>query len=169
MFSQQQAIELWESNDLIRLGLEADAVRKLRHPSGIVTYTLSSDNKVVEHVFRSGDSLKDRLETLAGLFEDQEQTGDIITFRPLVDRAATGIEYLKTIAFSRLCLDNVPHIQASCGLFGLKVAQLSLRFGVDDLGNAEADVSEEEVRRTIRDAGFVPKQRDALFRTYSIA
>ena len=161
MLTRQQAIELWTRNDLIALGLEADKVRKRLYPESLVSYTLSADEALVEHVF-AGD-VEQRLDQLTELLQQE-----ILIFRPLVPPIATGVEYLKTVALSRLFLNNVPHIQGSWKLFGLKVAQLSLRFGADDLGLAQADITEEELRRLIRDAGFVPKQRDALFRNYSI-
>jgi cyclic dehypoxanthinyl futalosine synthase len=94
---------------------------------------------------------------------------DLVVLKPTVDVIATGMEYVKTVALTRLCLDNVPHIQASWNLFGLKVAQVALRFGADDLGSVDGTATTEELRRLIRDAGFSPKQRDALFRSYSIA
>ncbi len=167
MLTQQQAIELWHKNDLIALGREADQIRKRLHPEAVVSYTLQADESATEYVFSSADTVEQRLEVLADLRKRQEQNGEILLFRPLVDASATGMEYMKTVALSRLCLDNVPHIQGSWKLFGMKVAQLSLRFGANDLGLAEG-ADEEELRRLIRDAGFVPKQRDALFRNYAI-
>jgi 2-iminoacetate synthase ThiH len=169
MLTRQQAIELWESDDLIALGMQADHMRQQLHPEGVVSYTLAADDAPFEHVFRRTDSVEQRFDMLARVRERQEQTGELALFRPLVEATATGVEYLKTVALSRLCLDNVPHIQATLQVFGLKVAQLTLRFGADDLALTESAVSEEDLRRVIRDAGFVPKQRDALFRTYSIA
>ena len=60
---------------------------------------------------------------------------------------------------------------------GLKICQLGLRFGGNDVGSIMIEenvvsaagahrATEEELRRLIRDAGFVPKQRDTLYRTY---
>jgi hypothetical protein len=149
------------SNDLITLGAKADEVRKQFHPEGVVSYTLSIDQSAAVHIFAG--SVEERLNMLHELVQH-----DIQVFRPLVQPSATGVEYLKTIALSRLFLQNTWHIQGSWKLFGLKVAQVSLRFGVDDLGLPEGEVTEEELRRLIRDAGFVPKQRDALFRNYAI-
>lgn len=169
MLTRQRVIELWQSDDLIALGANADGMRKRLHPERLVTYTNAADDGVREYVFTRAQSVEQRLEALAAIHAEQEKTGSIIAFRPMLEPNATGMEYMKTIAVSRLCLDNVLHIQSSWRLFGLKVAQLALRFGADDLGKPEGDVSEEEVRRLIRDAGFVPKQRDALFRKYSIA
>ena len=169
MFTRQQVIELWERNDLVALGAEAHAMRKRLHPEGLVTYTNTPDDGVMECVFNRAQSVEERLDALAAIRGEQESTGDVGTFRPLVESTATGMEYMKTIALSRLCLDNVLHIQSSWRLFGLKIAQLALRFGADDLGRPEGNVSEEELRRLIRDAGFIPKERDALFRNYAIA
>ncbi len=160
---------MWRSDDLIALGRAADAVRKRLCPEGIVSYAITPDEAIVEHIFGQSDSIEQRLDTLDKLRQRQQERGDILAFRPLVETAATGVEYLKALSLSRLYLDNVPHVQGSWKLFGPKVAQLSLRFGADDLGSVQGEPSAEEVRRLIRDAGFVPKQRDALFRTYSIA
>jgi 2-iminoacetate synthase ThiH len=168
MFTRQQAIELWQSDDLIALGFEADCVRKRLHPEGLVTYTNSGDDEVIEYVFTRSQSVEERLDALAAIRARQEKTRDITAFRPMVEPTATATEYLKTIAVSRLCLDNVLHIQSNWRLFGLKLAQLALRFGADDLGSPDGNVSEEELRRLIRDAGFVPKRRDTLFLSYSI-
>jgi len=163
MLTRRQAIELWQSDDLVALGFQADALRKQLHPEGVVSYTLASDEAVMEHVF----ALKDNLDAYLDSLDQIRQDATWQAFRPLVGRGATGVDYVKAIAVSRLYLQNVPHIQASIRPFGLKVAQLALRFGANDL---ELDgMAEEELRRVIRDAGFSPKQRDALFRTYAIA
>ncbi len=84
---------------------------------------------------------------------------------------ATG--YLKVLALSRLLLPGIPTVQVSWVTMGAKVAQVGLFFGADDFGStmmeenvvASAGVSfrmtEEEIVRTIRDAGFLPKRRPA--------
>lgn len=169
MLTRPQAIELWHDNDLISLGMQADEARKRLHPEPVVSYTLQEDKNAVEYTFDRTQSIETRLDALEDLLHQQLRTGEIAVFRPLVDSTATGVEYLKMLALSRLYLDNVPHLQGSHKMFGLKVAQISLRFGANDLGIAEGAISEEEIRRLIRDAGYVPKQRDALFRTYSVA
>lgn len=162
LFTQRRAIELWDSNDLIGLGREAEALRRQIHPEGIVTYTEGPDD-AFELAFPFEAGIEERLDILYRVPQN-----DFVVVKPIVDATATGIEYLKTIALTRLCLDNVPHIQASWKLFGLKVAQVALRFGADDLGAVDETATEEHLRRLIREAGFVPKHRDALFRTYSI-
>ncbi len=93
-------------------------------------------------------------------------------------RRATGFDYLRTIAVARLFLDNVPHLQASWVTQGPKIAQVSLFYGVDDLGStmleenvvsAAGTTHTDEVdlgtmRRLIRSAGFTPIRRDTLYR-----
>ena len=169
MLTRPQAIELWHANDLISLGMQADEARKRLHPEPVVSYTLHEDINGVEYTFARTQSIDARLDALEDLRHKQLRTGEISLFRPLVENTATAVEYLKMLALSRLYLDNVPHVQGSYKSFGLKVAQISLRFGVNDLDVAGGTASEEEIRRLIRDAGYVPKQRDALLRTYSVA
>jgi len=120
----------------------------------------------------------------------QEETGGFTAFIPwsfqrentslgrYVKEEATGVEYLKTLAISRLYLDNIVNIQSSWVTQGLKICQVGLRFGGNDVGSimieenvvsaagARNKASEEELRRIIRDAGFTPKQRDSLYLTY---
>ena len=90
------------------------------------------------------------------------------------EEEATAVDYLKTLAVTRLFLDNVEHIQTDWSVMGPKVLELALRFGADDAGTIPWSQSgspgpshhggESELRRIIRDAGFRPVQRDALFR-----
>jgi cyclic dehypoxanthinyl futalosine synthase len=90
---------------------------------------------------------------------------------------ATSVEYLKTLAISRMYLDNIENVQSSWVTQGLKVLQMGLRFGGNDVGSVMLEenvvkaagtsncTTEEELRRIIRDAGFKPVQRDTLYRT----
>src|SRR5947208_15524938 len=120
----------------------------------------------------------------------QEDTGGFTAFIPwsykreltsqgrFVKEEATAVEYLKTLAVSRIYLDNILNIQSSWVTPGLKTCQIGLRFGGNDVGSIMIEenvvsaagthysATEEELRRLIRDAGFVPKQRDTLYRTY---
>lgn len=87
----------------------------------------------------------------------------------------TGIDYLQMLAVSRLFLDNIQHIQASWLTQGLKLGQASLRFGADDMGSimieenvvsaagADNEANERDLRYQIREAGYVPQQRDILY------
>lgn len=90
--------------------------------------------------------------------------------------AATGWEYLRVLAVSRLYLDSVENIQASWVTQGGKIGQVALAFGANDMGStmieenvvASAGVrfvlARDELVRLVRDAGFTPVQRDTLYR-----
>ena len=130
--------------------------------------------------FGMGESFEQRVDFLDQVRRVQEETGGFIAFIPrsaiLGGRSleeATAVEYLKTLAISRLYLDNIEHVQASWAAQGLKVLQMGLRFGGNDVGSVMPEESgatgknttEEELRRIIRNAGFKPVQRDTLYRT----
>ena len=88
---------------------------------------------------------------------------------------ATAVEYLKVLALSRIYLDNVPNIQASWVTQGAKIAQIALYFGANDFGSTMIEenvvaaagatfrMSKEEIIRCIREAGFLPAQRNTLY------
>lgn len=88
---------------------------------------------------------------------------------------ASGFDYLRTIAISRLLLDNFPHLQASWVTQGPKIGQASLRYGVDDFGSTMMEenvvsaagciftVPIEEIERLIRDAGYEPRRRNTRY------
>jgi cyclic dehypoxanthinyl futalosine synthase len=89
--------------------------------------------------------------------------------------AASGWDYLRTLAVSRLYLDNITNIQASWVTQGAKVGQVALAFGANDLGSTMIEenvvaaagtrfmLAREELVRLVRDAGFTPVQRDTLY------
>ena len=130
----------------------------------------------------------ERVDHMLALRKAQDETGGFITFIPLAFQSAnTGIEPfkertgytdLKTIAVSRLLLDNFAHIKAYWIMLGVKIAQTALYFGADDLdgtvmeerighmagaSSAEA-LTPEELKALIRAAGHEPVQRDTFFR-----
>ena len=88
---------------------------------------------------------------------------------------ATGVEYLRALALSRIYLDNVPNIQASWVTQGLKMAQVALRFGANDFGSTMLEenvvaaagvrlrVSVQDIINAIKGAGFKPAQRDMYY------
>src|SRR5262245_55948838 len=96
-------------------------------------------------MFGHVETLPERIETLHRLRELQDETGGFTaficwTFQPsntaLADIPPTGaFEYLRTQAIARLYLDNVPNIQSSWVTQGLKVGQLALMFGANDMGS----------------------------------
>jgi cyclic dehypoxanthinyl futalosine synthase len=141
-------------------------------------------------MFGCGETLEQRVAHLEIVRQIQEDTGGFTAFIPwsfqrentslgrFVKEEATGVEYLKNLAVSRLFLENIVNIQSSWVTQGLKTCQVGLRFGGNDVGSimieenvvsaagARNQASEEELRRIIRDAGFTPRQRDTLYRTY---
>src|SRR4029077_20372214 len=88
----------------------------------------------------------------------------------------TGVDYLKMLSVSRLFLDNVENFQSSWLTQGLKLGQVALRFGANDMGSvmieenvvsaagAHNRADEQMLRFLIREAGFTPQQRDILYR-----
>src|SRR5580704_9352623 len=130
--------------------------------------------------FGSGESVEHRVNHLDAVRRLQEETGGFTAFTPLSFapqnstmsgfEEATAVEYLKTLAISRMYLDNIENVQSNLETQGLKVLQVGLRFGGNDVGSvllAEGAnaATEEQLRQVIRDAGFKPVQRDTLYRT----
>src|ERR1700726_4762957 len=141
--------------------------------------------------FGCGAELKHRVNHLDRIRRIQEDTGGFTAFIPWIFAAentalgkkvqeTTAVDYLKTLAVSRLYLDNFDHIQSSWLSPGIKVCQVGLQFGADDVGSIliEENVvfaagvrnrtNESELRRIISDAGFIPAQRDTLYRSYAL-
>lgn len=90
--------------------------------------------------------------------------------------AASGWEYLRVLAVSRLYLDNIANVQASWVTQGAKIGQVAIAFGANDMGSTMIEenvvaaagvrfrVNREELVWMIRGAGFTPVQRDTLYR-----
>jgi cyclic dehypoxanthinyl futalosine synthase len=140
-------------------------------------------------MFGCGEEYRHRVNHFERLRRIQEDTGGFTSFIPwffapehtsLGKRVpeATAVDYLKTLAISRLYLDNIDHIQSSWLTPGIKVCQVGLQFGADDVGSIliEENVvyaagvrnrtNEMELRRIISEAGYIPAQRDTLYRSY---
>ena len=134
------------------------------------------------------ESPADRIDHMLRLRTLQDETGGFQTFIPLVFHPktnkegvdgvwSTGLNDLKTYAISRLMLDNFQHIKAYWATLGLKMSQLVLKFGVDDLDGtiveekiyhmAGSDVPQDlpvsKIQKMIVEAGFVPQERDTLY------
>ena len=140
-------------------------------------------------MFGCGETIEHRVNHLDHIRRLQEETGGFTAFIPWtfqkentslgrsVREEATAVEYLKTLAIAWLYLDNIVNIQSSWVTQGLKTCQVGLRFGANDVGStmieenvvsaagAHHSAGEEDLRRLIRDAGFIPKQRDTLYRS----
>jgi aminodeoxyfutalosine synthase len=136
---------------------------------------------------------EERVEHLLRLRQQQDETAGFRAFIPLPFHplrtelshlpGPTAVETLKLIAVSRLILDNIPHIKAYWVMLGLKLAQMALHFGADDLEGTvvhesiahEAGASTSkgliraELEELIIDAGFVPIERDSFHRTEALS
>jgi len=168
-----------------------DRVRKLLHCYGKATADEWLD--VMRHAHKKGlrttatmmygtvETDEERLEHLMRLRELQDETGGFTAFiawsyqpehTELQGNEATGIEYLRTLAVSRIVLDNFPSLQASWVTQGGKVGQLSLAYGANDMGSVMIEenvvraagasycMDEVEIVRNIEDAGFSAKRRN---------
>jgi aminodeoxyfutalosine synthase len=133
------------------------------------------------------EEARHRVDHLCRLRQLQDETGGFQTFIPLAFHPdntglshipkASGMVDLRTMAVSRLMLDNFPHIKAYWVMLGIKTAQVALSFGADDLDgtvvhekiyhDAGSDspqaLSVAEIRRLIEEAGRVPVERDTLY------
>jgi aminodeoxyfutalosine synthase len=130
----------------------------------------------------------DRVDHLLKLRALQDDTGGFQTFIPLAFHPdntplqhlprTTGMLDIKQIAVSRLVLDNFPHVKAYWQMMTPKIAQISLRFGADDLDGTVIEekiyhdagastpqgLRRQELIRLIREAGREPIERDTLYR-----
>jgi aminodeoxyfutalosine synthase len=128
-----------------------------------------------------------RIDHLIRLRELQDETGGFQTFIPLAFHPentrlshipkASGLMDLRMMAISRLMLDNFPHIKAYWVMLSLKIAQMALSFGADDIdgtvvhekiyhdagSDSPQELSVAEIRRVIEEAGRRPVERDTLY------
>lgn len=136
-------------------------------------------------VFGMIETPEERVRHILRVREIQDRTGVFTAFIPwtyqprntvLGGETPPAVEYLRVLALSRLLLDNVANIQVSWVTQGAKVGQVALAFGANDFGGtmleenvvraagASYRVSQEEIVRLIRDAGFTPAQRTTDYR-----
>ena len=131
------------------------------------------------------ETLEERVDHLLRLREQQDRSGGFLTFIPLayqvgttklVPRQTPPTDDLRTIAVSRLLLDNFPHVEAYWVMIGEETASLALHFGASDvngtledekiahmaLAESPAGLAREQILRMIRDAGKIAVERDAL-------
>jgi len=134
------------------------------------------------------ETLEERVDHLLKLRTAQDETGGFLAFIPLAFhpqntdlehlQGPSAIDDLKTLAISRLLLDNFPHIKAFWIMLGPKMAQLSLCFGVDDVDGTVMEerithmagaqtpqgLTRTQLRALIEEAGCEPVERDTLYR-----
>lgn len=138
------------------------------------------------------ESREHRIDHLLRLYHQQEKSGGFNAFIPLVYQKEnnflkvtnfpSGQEILKTIAISRILLPNIPHIKAYWATLGLNLALVAQEFGADDIdgtiqkeaiqsasGSKSANgLIKEELIAQIKDAGFIPVERDSLYNEIKI-
>ena len=136
-------------------------------------------------MFGHVETLAERIEHFERVRQLQDETGGITafiswTFQPENTAMshippAGAFEYLKTQAVSRLYLDNIPNIQSSWVTQGEKIGQIALFFGANDMGSLMLEenvvssagtvyhLSLETIRRCIREAGYIPRQRNVFY------
>ncbi|MGE3508599.1 MAG: cyclic dehypoxanthinyl futalosine synthase [Vicinamibacterales bacterium] len=139
----------------------------LRTTATMMYGTVETDEERIEHMLR-----------LRGLQDETDGFTAFIawSYQPdhteLAGSEATGIDYLRTLALSRIVLDNFDNLQASWVTQGGKVGQLSLAYGANDMGSVMIEenvvraagasycMDEVEIVRNIEDAGFAAKRRN---------
>lgn len=135
-------------------------------------------------MFGSIETDAERIEHLRVIRELQDETGGFTAFipwyyvpykTPLRGKEASGVEYLRVLAVSRLFLDNLAHLQSSWLTPGLKLGQLGLFYGCDDMGGtiieeqvvhdagSTNEATRGQVEQLIRGAGFTPIIRDTYW------
>jgi hypothetical protein len=162
--TKREALDLLATHDLVDLGIRAFSERQRLHPDGIVTYYPGAPGLSETGFSEDGSAVRLVVDLKTPSLDDLDALAGAEAVVPVCVPGATAAEYLKFLAVCRLYL-NVPHIELDADWSGLKVAQLALRFGADDFGNRKpsSTIPEEEIRRIIRDAGFVPKKRDRFY------
>jgi len=139
-------------------------------------------------MYGMGEPLAARVEHLQRVRDLQDETGGFTAFiswtfqhehtdMPEVPETLP-VEYLRTLAVTRLFFDNVEHLQTSWVTQGKKIGQTALHFGADDMGSIMIEenvvsaagtayrMSQEEMEHLIASAGFVPKQRTNLYERF---
>ncbi len=136
-------------------------------------------------MFGSIEKPRDIIVHLDHLRRLQDRTGGFTAFipwtyqrseaLPLPSAEATGVDYLRVLALSRLYLDNFDNVQASWVTQGLKMGQVALHFGANDIGSVMIEenvvaaagcrnrTNEAELRHVIAEAGFIPRKRRTLY------
>ncbi len=138
-------------------------------------------------MFGMGDGVVHRVRHVQRIRDLQDETGGFTAFIPWtfqrentalgrrIKDEPTGIDYLKMLAVSRLFLDNIENFQSSWLTQGLRLGQVALRFGANDMGSimieenvvsaagAHNRADEKMLQFLIREAGFIPQQRDILY------
>ena len=142
----------------------------LRTTATMMYGTVETDEERIEHLMRLR-ALQDETAGFTAFITWSYQP----SHTELGGVEATGIDYLRTLALSRIVLDNFDNLQASWVTQGGKVGQLSLAYGANDMGSVMIEenvvraagaaycMDEAEIVRNIEDAGFLPKRRNVHY------
>ena len=133
------------------------------------------------------ENYADRVDHMRRLRELQDRTGGFQSFIPLAfqpdntrvpgAKGVGGVDALKTLAISRIYLDNFQHVKAYWVMLGMKIAQTALCFGVNDLdgtvieeqighdagADSPQEIGKDRIINLIRKAGKTPVERDTLY------
>ena len=148
-------------------------------------------SSTVTMMYGSVETVEQRVQHLIKVRDLQDETGGFRAFIPwsfqpegthLPDvKRASGFDYLRTVAISRLMLDNIRNIQASWLTQGPKIGQIALQYGVNDMGSTVIEenvvtvegavfiVPLPEIERLIRDAGHCPARRNTKYEILDVA
>ena len=144
-------------------------------------------------MFGHVETVEDRVEHLRRIRDQQDKTGGFTAFIPWpfqpghtelsldlgISSQITGLDYLKTLAISRIFLDNFDNLQSSWVTQGPKIGQMALYYGANDLGSTMLEenvvraagtvhcLNEEDIRRIITDSGFEPQRRNMRYEKVS--
>ena len=131
------------------------------------------------------ETLEERVEHLLRVRSLQDETGGFTAFIPwtfqpnhteLKGKAVSSYDYLRTLAVSRIALDNFDNIQASWVTQGDRIAQIALFFGANDMGSTMMEenvvraagvsfrMTEQDICRLIEDIGLIPRRRNTFYR-----
>jgi cyclic dehypoxanthinyl futalosine synthase len=144
----------------------------------------------VTMMYGSVETVEQRVEHLIKVRDLQDETGGFRAFIPWSFqpegthlpnlKRASGLDYLRTVAVSRLMLDNIPNIQASWLTQGPKIGQIALQYGVNDMGSTVIEENVvtakgavfmlplQEIDRLIRDTGLRPARRNTRYEVLAI-
>jgi len=140
-------------------------------------------------MFGHVETIEDRVEHLRRIRDQQDKTMGFTAFIPWpfqpgrtelgldhdISSQVTGLDYLKTLAISRIFLDNFYNLQSSWVTQGPKVGQMALYYGANDMGSTMLEenvvraagtvhcLNEEDIRRIITDSGFKPQRRNMRY------
>ena len=144
-------------------------------------------------MFGHVETVEDRVEHLRRIRDQQDKTMGFTAFIPWpfqpgrtelgldhdISSQVTGLDYLKTLAISRIFLDNFDNLQSSWVTQGPKVGQMALYYGANDMGSTMLEenvvraagtvhcLNEEDIRRIITDSGFEPQRRNMRYEQVS--